>query len=350
VLGTAMVWLGRTRWAGLEVTAFAATWLYLYIEMPRVELSGPYNLSHNQIVTLIFATIFLLQYSLVPFIRARRFGTLKQYESAVVMLGAAFYYFVCYAQMAQAERHVLSLLTVILAAGYLALARMSTAQTRWMFAAMSLALITIGVGITFSGSSMSLTWAVEGAVLLAVGLRKDSTVSRVFGYAAFLCALFALPHVLSDGGAAFLNHRFATLAVFGLSLLTVAWAASRPSAHLLEAEEWTAPIAEVLGNVSLLVAIGLDTSQAFHGSALGLSLLMLVYAAALVAAGFAMRRDLTRWEGLALFGGLIAKVFLIDLSSLDPIVRIVSFLAVGTVLLLIALAYQRRRNLLTESP
>ena len=61
----------------------------------------------------------------------------------------------------------------------------------------------------------------------------------------------------------------------------------------------------------------------------------------LVAAGFIANRIFTRWEGLVLFGALVIKVFLVDLSSLDTVVRIVSFLAVGTVLLGIAFLYQR---------
>jgi len=143
-------------------------------------------------------------------------------------------------------------------------------------------------------------------------------------------------------GAPFFNHRFATLASFGAGLAAPAIATDRFTKGSYHEE--ISYLSQTIAHGFFLTAFAFELYNIFHGSPLALSMLMLAYAAMLVAAGFAFKREFLRWEGLALFSALVVKVFAIDLSSVDTIVRIVSFLAVGAVLLVVALAYQRRRN------
>jgi len=343
VLGTALLWLGRARWPRLEITAFAATQIYFFGEIPLFTSSG---WTYNQTLTVAFATIFLLQYSLVPIIRARRFGSLHAYECAIVAIGATLFYLTLHLQLFETHRHILTVAIIALAAGYLALAEIGTTTARSTFAAISLALITIGVGVTFTDSTMATVWAVEGGALMVLGVRRSSTVLGIFGLIAYACAIVALPAAMTSGGVLFANPRFATLVTFAISLGAVAWASGTgrtiPSSKNPNALRDLGFVTQAAANAFFLSALGLEVYKAFHGSPLAISLLMLAYAVALVAGGFAMKRDFIRWEGLVLFAALVAKVFLVDLSSLDTIVRIVSFLAVGGVLLLVAFAYQRR--------
>ena len=51
-----------------------------------------------------------------------------------------------------------------------------------------------------------------------------------------------------------------------------------------------------------------------------------------------------RFGGLALLGLGVAKVFAYDLSELDQLYRVLSFIVVGIVLLIGAYAYQRVRT------
>ena len=50
-----------------------------------------------------------------------------------------------------------------------------------------------------------------------------------------------------------------------------------------------------------------------------------------------------RWQALALFGVVVGKAFLYDLSFLQRGYRILSFLVLGVVLLIVSFLYQRRR-------
>jgi len=58
-----------------------------------------------------------------------------------------------------------------------------------------------------------------------------------------------------------------------------------------------------------------------------------------------LRRDLreVRIAGLALLLATVAKVFLYDLSTLGSVYRVLSFLALGALLLAASYAYQRLR-------
>jgi uncharacterized membrane protein len=76
----------------------------------------------------------------------------------------------------------------------------------------------------------------------------------------------------------------------------------------------------------------------------GLSLLWTLYAAAALAWGFLRSNWVLRYAALALFGLTVFKVFAVDLGAVKTAYRILSFLVLGVVLLLVSLAYQKRRQ------
>jgi uncharacterized membrane protein len=71
------------------------------------------------------------------------------------------------------------------------------------------------------------------------------------------------------------------------------------------------------------------------------SAIWLIYGAALMAFGFWRRTSFVRWQALVLISFTIAKVFLFDSSSLGKGYRIVSFMALGVVLMAISYVYSR---------
>lgn len=64
-------------------------------------------------------------------------------------------------------------------------------------------------------------------------------------------------------------------------------------------------------------------------------------AAGLVTIGFWWRSSFVRWQALALIAITIVKVFAYDIWRLERGYRIVSFLALGMLLLAISFIYQR---------
>src|SRR5205823_5162276 len=70
------------------------------------------------------------------------------------------------------------------------------------------------------------------------------------------------------------------------------------------------------------------------------SALWMVYGAALMVIGFRRASAFVRWQALALIAITTVKVFVYDTSQLDRIYRILSFVALGVLLLVISFAYQ----------
>jgi hypothetical protein len=69
--------------------------------------------------------------------------------------------------------------------------------------------------------------------------------------------------------------------------------------------------------------------------------LAMLYGFGLLAVGFWQRSSTLRWQALILIFGTIAKVFLYDLSNLTGILRVLSFLALGVLLMAASFIYQR---------
>ena len=58
--------------------------------------------------------------------------------------------------------------------------------------------------------------------------------------------------------------------------------------------------------------------------------------------GFARSNAFLRWLALILLGMTVGKVFLYDLSTLERVYRILSFIVLGILLLAISFAYQKK--------
>jgi uncharacterized membrane protein len=76
----------------------------------------------------------------------------------------------------------------------------------------------------------------------------------------------------------------------------------------------------------------------------GLSVLWTLYAACALGWGFIRSKAPVRYSALALFGLTVFKVFLVDMSAVKTVYRILSFLVLGVVLLLVSLLYQKVRT------
>ncbi len=91
-----------------------------------------------------------------------------------------------------------------------------------------------------------------------------------------------------------------------------------------------------------LVSLSRQEAQ-FHAQ-VAVSVAWALYAAALLGAGFLLRRTEFRWTAIVLFGLTLAKVLLFDTARLDAAYRILSFLLLGGLLVAASFLYQKRRS------
>jgi uncharacterized membrane protein len=213
--------------------------------------------------------------------------------------------------------------------------------------------------------TLTALWSVYGAALMVLGITRKL---RVLRYAALALLSFAVFKVivadLSYYDAAwhvpFLNQTFASFVMLAAALACGAWYYSR-SDGVGAPERNVAPVALFVGaNLLLLIALSAESSGYFEGRIgrqgsgtqdlelarqLSLSMIWMVYGGALLAIGILRRSKLMRLMGLALLSVTILKVFLWDLSSLEKLYRIISFIVLGAILLAVSFLYQRLRLL-----
>jgi hypothetical protein len=93
-----------------------------------------------------------------------------------------------------------------------------------------------------------------------------------------------------------------------------------------------------------------ETSRLSNLQQLMLSGVWLVYSVALLSVGIWRKYRGMRFVAMALFGITILKIFLYDLSFLQTLYRLFSFIALGLMLLAVSWAYQRYKDVIFGKP
>ena len=217
--------------------------------------------------------------------------------------------------------------------------------------------------------ALSALWTLYGAGLWAAGYARRLAFLRFAAFALLgvtACKLLLLDAAYFDAAwhRAVINQTFAAFALLVAALWCVARTYARPRAGVDDDERRGAlTVLTVAGNLLAVVALSLeavgyfDKQLAAAGAAggenlrelrlaaqLSLSLVWAVYGGALLALGHARARRLLRWMALALLGAATVKVFFFDLAGLERFYRIVSFIALGAILLGVSFLYQQRQR------
>jgi uncharacterized membrane protein len=205
----------------------------------------------------------------------------------------------------------------------------------------------------------------SGAIVWAAARRKTTVpqiaahrVEAACWFAAGLLTLFV--GMFYSQQQVIWNLRFAA---FVVAIGCVAWASRNRGAERMGRESQLHIGASVLMTLLILTAVCFEISTfwstrvlaAVPGSMMyasqvagrqmaerfSYSAWFLLAGAALLAVGFRRQSALLRWQGLVLLAVTIFKVFLLDTSTLSQGYRIISFLALGALLLAVSFAYQR---------
>jgi uncharacterized membrane protein len=274
-------------------------------------------------------------------------------EVAAHLIDAALVWTVLYRALYAGRPGVLGAVSVALAALYLILGlaalRETPADRPQVRTLLGLAAVflTLAIPVQLGLHGITLAWAAEGVLLLALGLRLGSALARAGGYAVIVLAaarLFAR-HLPLHPGVPFtpvLNPAFGTWAAV---ILAVAVA-------FLRVRRARPPTAfdGAMGTVLATLALGLsfvlstaETREVFQGRArqLSLSVLWTLFATALLAGGLGLRSLPLFYSAYGLFAFTAMKVVVVDLATMATVYRMLSFLALA--LLLMAGAYLNLR-------
>ena len=219
--------------------------------------------------------------------------------------------------------------------------------------------LTLAIPVRFGLFGTTLAWAALGVLLLWLGSRQRAPLARAFGYAVVLlalCRLF-LRHLPlhAEPFTPVLNPQFGTWL-----LVVVALGLARRLARRLpdgEVVGWLDGVSVLLfGPVALALLFGLltgetgsffdhvsrtaasagDTAGALRAErqgGLAVSVLWTLVATGLLSAGLVLRSLPLFYSAYALFALTAGKVVLVDLATLPTLYRMLSFLALGVLLL-----------------
>jgi uncharacterized membrane protein len=352
--GGALVIASKKDWKSLAPMAFVGTQVYFW---------GWYSEFFHSTSplerTVLFATLFYLLYSALPMAKALRGVSTGELDVAMILLNSFAYSVALFILMWPNDKWPLTLLFLALAAGHVAIARLlpvaaggGLALARLLFAGLALTFLTLAIPIRLEGNWITLSFSVEGAILVWTGFRAASNFLRQAGYLLLAISALRLLFLPPAGGQFLFNKRFGAyvvmIACFGLAL----WAARTYKTNVEGQEEIEIGIFAVAINVYALIALsaefwdyfgrtstGVDSALAQH---LSLSILWTAYASGLLFWGVQNKSALLRWQSLVLFGLVVGKVFLYDLSFLERAYRILSFFVLGAVLLGVSFLYQRK--------
>ncbi len=228
---------------------------------------------------------------------------------------------------------------------------------RLLHVAIAVAFLTIAIPLKLDAHWITIGWLVDSAVLLWVSVRTQTNFLRYMAVATLLLGIvrllvydnFRVDTVIFD--ARFLSYAVAIAILGGIVHFGKRYASDR--------EEPFVQLAVVAINVVALIALTWEAADYFDRVQLGhrhvnaeyrdiavlrgftYSAIWLIYGAGLMGVGFQTRSAFLRWQALILIALTTIKVFLYDVSQLGGSYRIVSFVALGAVLLGISFVYQR---------
>ena len=321
--------------------------------------------------TLMFGAIFAAIPLLTPLTKSRWYSGFSVTLTLLPLVNAAALFFALFA-MYDSERATLTWYSLGLAAAYLALSSQFKRRAagdesivnviNLLHIAIAIAFITIAIPLKLNSHWITNGWLIESAVLLFVAVRTKADFLRYFAGTTLALGIARLLFFDNFQVQSLLfNARFATYLV-GIAIMGGIVAAGERDASSQEMPY--VRFAGVCLNVLALIALTLEASDYFnrqladwsqaHGPGayaqvhqiqlarnFSYSAIWLAYGAGLMMVGFWRQSAFVRWQALVLIAITIAKVFLYDVSELQQGYRIVSFIALGAVLMAISYIYHR---------
>jgi uncharacterized membrane protein len=212
----------------------------------------------------------------------------------------------------------------------------------------------------WSGRMVLLLWTLDLLVVWMLGLLFDRRAVRIYAALAVwlpvsVCAL-VVDNSHQNPFTPVINFRFGSLAFLAAVAFAIAtgyrhyfFPAGCEELFLRKTERVMRYVLGVYGCLVLFAALNMDIanyfdvywSQWWKAELATYSIVWILFAVAIVVWGFISRSLFYRVLGLLAFAPILLKVFLVDLSQLDQLTRVLATFALGIALLSISFLYQR---------
>ncbi len=303
-------------------------------------------------------TIAFLLFAAWPLFWSLFRGRAPRYQDLTVMAAnSALYYGASFARL-DAEYHAyLGLLAVAVAALNLftALAlwkRIGDKRPSLLGAGLALAFLTLAIPVQLSAYRITVAWAIEAAALAWIALRTGERKVYFGSWAVFALVLLRLFSIDMD----YAGNRSTTPLVFEAFFLTFVVAAVSYwlGAWWSRATPPAAAALYFLGHLVMLTALGREVliwavqnvapENLRSVEAMGITILMALYALVLIGLGVWREFPFDRLLGLGLIALAVLKLYLSDVWDMGRLFRMLAFLGLGVLLLGASYLYSRYRS------
>jgi uncharacterized membrane protein len=349
-------------WRRLLWGSFAGT-LVLYIGW-----YSTYYTREQRPLTVFFAALFAAIFAAVPlatrYERSTRFSGPSVTLTLLPLMNAVVFFLQLYV-LYDSETATLTWFALGLAAIYLGISALFKKRfpgddvrvINLLHVAIAIAFITIAIPLKLAAHWITIGWLIESATLLWISVRTQTNFLRYLAVGALSLGIFRLlAFDQMPANTLIFNARFATYVV---AIAVLGGIAVLGKQHTAENERPFLQLSVIALNLLALIALTREAAdyfdhqvftagnqwQHYHQIAVvrgfTYSAIWLIYGAALMAVGFRNRSAFLRWQALILIAFTTGKIFLYDVSQLGGSYRILSFIALGAVLLGISFIYQR---------
>jgi uncharacterized membrane protein len=355
--GGGLLLLALRPWRRLAWAALAGTAIYYWALSEYQPASLPW--------TVFFLTLYFAIFAAAPFLVAHRADSRPDAVFPVafpIANGLATFLAFLWLFGSAGLHPWRTWTTVFLACACLLLARGGPTILSRTNLGLGIFLLTVAAPLAFDGPVVTLCWLGEALALFILAKARGLSDMRVFGAAVLIVAALSLLMDWIFGTrqplAVIANLHFATnlvaAAVFG-AVTRLGFGEERWTRYL-------AGFSSIAFSLTVLVAVSLEIHHYWfcgagflrdfcggYGQLQRRSIAAgwddtawyMLYGAALMAVGFLRRSAFFRWQGLVLLGFTIGKVFLNGVSQQSEGYRVLSFLALGVLLLAVSFAYQK---------
>ncbi|MBI5118087.1 DUF2339 domain-containing protein [Candidatus Poribacteria bacterium] len=337
----------------------------------------PWKLWTTVLFLSLFFVVFAFLAILYNVIRRRKASAP---ELILAILNAAIYFGAMYALLVDKYEDYLGLFALVMGGAYVALAYLTNVRYQddryliWFFLGIGATFVTLAIPIQLEQNWITIGWAVEGAILSYIGFRYDSRNTLLASLGILVLVFFRLlffdidlprqfaPHQFArDEFMLFLNRRTLSYVIGIAAMLFTSYLLTKGREEILAGARALAGCLLIAANLLAIVLLCVEARDFLihlyhtnrispgvlrHAQGLSLSIIWAVYATFLIILGIARDYKPIRYMALLLFGVTILKVFLIDLSELERFYRIISFVALGLILIGVSLLYQKYKDVL----
>ncbi len=306
-----------------------------------------YNL-HEGSLSLMFLFAYFAIFTVNSFFmrdKDAKTSAFNQNKSLVVS-NSLLFYFLSYRVMTHNYESYIGIFTLAVAGMYLGLSYLASEKNKDLihtFLGLCVLYLTITIPIQFDGIYVTILWAVEGLILLYVGLNINEKTLRNYSYSVGIItlgktlfvdsALQAFSYSDIMGSTRLFTYLVSIIVFYAISFLL-----EKNRTSLSKGELSLSSIYFVCASLLTTVIIALEMEHYWISIGWAIQAMILSFI------GIKYVNSYIRKTGMAIFCLVIVKVFLFDVSTLSTGYRTISFIALGIILLAASFIYTKYKD------